>query len=65
MSIELAKKQAKNLRRLLPAFLAEHSEGGKLADFQELIARTHGYISQKTREPLLGEVGEQFAAGCL
>lgn len=45
MSIEQAKKQAKNLRRLLPAFLAEHPEGGKLADFQELIARTHGYPS--------------------
>ena len=45
MSIEQAKKQAKNLRRLLPAFLAEHPEGGKLAEFQELIARTHGYPS--------------------
>lgn len=45
MSIEQAKKQAKNLRRLLPAFIAEHPEGGKLADFQELIARTHGYPS--------------------
>lgn len=45
MSIEQAKKQAKNLRRLLPAFIAEHPDGGKLADFQELVARTHGYPS--------------------
>lgn len=45
MSIEQAKKQAKNLRRLLPAFIAEHPDGGKLADFHELIARTHGYPS--------------------
>jgi hypothetical protein len=45
MSIEQAKKQAKNLRRLLPAFIAEHPDGGKLADYQELVARTHGYPS--------------------
>lgn len=45
MSIEQAKKQAKNLRRFLPAFIAEHPDGGKLADFQELVARTHGYPS--------------------
>lgn len=45
MSIEQAKKQAKSLRRLLPAFIAEHPDGGKLADFQELVARTHGYPS--------------------
>lgn len=45
MSIEQAKKQAKNLRRLLPVFLAEHPDGGKLADFQELVAKTHGYPS--------------------
>ena len=45
MSIEQAKKQAKNLRRLLPDFIAAHPDGGKLADYQELIARTHGYPS--------------------
>jgi len=45
MSIEQAKKQAKNLRRLLPAFIEAHPDGGKLADFQELLARTHGYPS--------------------
>ena len=45
MSIEQSKKQAKNLRRLLPAFIAEHPDGGKLVDFQELVARTHGYPS--------------------
>ncbi|WP_341744706.1 hypothetical protein [Azonexus hydrophilus] len=45
MSIDQAKKQAKNLRRLLPAFIAAHPDGGKLADFQELVARTHGYPS--------------------
>ncbi len=45
MLIEQTKKQAKNLRRLLPAFIAEHPDGGKLSDFQELVARTHGYPS--------------------
>ena len=46
MSIDHIKKQAKNLRRLLPAYLADHPDGtGSLADFQELIARTHGYPS--------------------
>ena len=42
MNIEQAKKQAKNLRRLLPAYIAEHPDAGKLSDVQELIARTHG-----------------------
>ncbi len=46
MSIDHIKKQAKNLRRLLPAYLADHPDGaGSLADYQELIARTHGYPS--------------------
>lgn len=45
MNIEQAKKQAKNLRRLLPAYMAEHPDAGKLSDVQELIARTHGYPS--------------------
>ena len=45
MNLEQAKKQAKNLRRLLPAYMAEHPDAGKLSDVQELIARTHGYPS--------------------
>lgn len=43
MSIEQAKKQAKNLRKMLPNFISEHPNGAKLADFQELIAQTLGY----------------------
>ena len=46
MSIDHIKKQAKNLRRLLPAYLADHPDAaGSLSDFQELIAKTHGYPS--------------------
>ena len=45
MSIKKKKKQAKNLRRLLPEFQAQHPDGAKLSDYQELIARTHGYPS--------------------
>jgi len=44
MSIDSLRKQAKNLKRLLPEFLAQH--GGaplSLAACQELVARLHGY----------------------
>lgn len=68
MSLDQAKKQAKNLRRLLPAYIADHPDGGKLSDVQELIARTHGYPdfhamccayapeSQPAKQPLLGSL---------
>lgn len=43
MSLDKMKKQAKNLLRLLPEFQREHSHELRLADCQELIARTHGF----------------------
>lgn len=43
MSLDKMKKQAKNLLRLLPEFVREHPGELKLADCQELIARTHGF----------------------
>ncbi len=44
MSIDSLKKQAKNLKRLMPDFLALHTSAQhSLADCQELIARIHGY----------------------
>jgi hypothetical protein len=44
MSIDHLKKQAKNLKAALPAFLEQHPSGAApLAAFQELVARASGY----------------------
>lgn len=46
MSIEHLKKQAKNLKKSLPAFLGQYPDGSApLAQFQELIAKASGYPS--------------------
>lgn len=45
MSIAHLKKQAKNLHRLLPEYIAQHPDGGRLSDSQELTAAIHGYPS--------------------
>lgn len=46
MSIEHLKKQAKNLKKSLPAFLEKYPNGlAPLAQFQELIAKASGYPS--------------------
>lgn len=46
MSIEHLKKQAKNLKKSLPAFLERYPDGSApLSQFQELIAQASGYPS--------------------
>lgn len=45
MSIEHLKKQAKNLHRLLPEFLAKNPQPFSLSSCQELAARASGYPS--------------------
>lgn len=46
MSIEHLKKQAKNLKKSLPAFLEQYPDGSApLSQFQELIAKASGYPS--------------------
>ena len=56
MLIDHLKKQGKNLRRLLPAFIAEHPDGGTAVQCLELVAKTHGYpnlhaATQKAETP--------------
>jgi hypothetical protein len=49
MSIDHLKKQAKNLKKTLPAFLRQHPGGdAPLSQFQELIAKANGYPSWHT-----------------
>lgn len=45
MSLDHLKKQAKNLKKVLPEFIREHPTGGALSDCQELVARVNGYPS--------------------
>lgn len=45
MSLDHLKKQAKNLRKLLPEFIAQHTATPSLAACQELIAKSSGYPS--------------------
>lgn len=56
MLIDHLKKQAKNLRRLLPAFIAAHPDGCTSVQCLELLAKTHGYpnlhaATQKAETP--------------
>jgi hypothetical protein len=43
MSLDKMKKQAKNLRRLLPDFMREHTGELQLSPCLELVARSHGF----------------------
>lgn len=43
MSIDKIKKQARNLKRDLPAYIAEHPDGGTLTQVMDLVARSSGY----------------------
>ncbi|WP_371436302.1 hypothetical protein [Polaromonas sp.] len=58
MSIEHLKKQAKNLHRFLPEFLAKSTQPLSLNACQELMARVSGYPSwhaAATRNPTRGK----------
>ena len=45
MSYKRFKKQAKKLHKILPEFMAQHPDGGKLSHVQELLIRADGYAS--------------------
>lgn len=59
MSLNHLKKQAKNLQSLYPEFVAKHSSiAPRLADFQELVAKTHGYPSFHAAQTRLASAAE-------
>ncbi len=59
---EQFKKQAKNLKRLLPEFILRHTDGVQLADVQELLAKANGYPSFHIAQAALKKKDAEAAA---